>query len=410
MPSGLVPEDVERYARAIVFDALRMKAGDTLFVECEAAHRELVVALATACYRAGIDIDVHYEEPLVLRARLLYAPDALLGKATLWSRNRKRASVGPDAGYLWVASASDPGALADVPPERLALDERRRTSHFRWLMRADETLERKWCIVNFPTDGWASQVYPELGLDEARDRLFDDLRSFVRVGPHDPDGAWAKHAEDLVQLASMLAERKLRSIRYHGSGTDLEVALIEGARWCAGAQASPYGDVVSVNLPTEEVFTSPDRRSAAGTFTCSRPLSVSGRVIEGIHGEFSGGRLRRIDCDREEDATYLRELLAARGGDRIGEIALVDARSRIGATGRVYWSSLLDENAASHFAFGLGFPTTVLPDGDAAARRLVNACDIHLDVMIGTPEQQVTGTDARGRAVPVIRDGSFCLA
>ena len=368
------------------------------------------MALATACYRAGIDIDVHYEEPLVLRARLLYAPDELLGRATLWNRNRKRASVGPDAAYLWVASASDPGALADVPPERLALDERRRTSP---LPVADAG----------GRDARAEVVHRRLpdrrlgvaGLPGARPRrgprpAVRRPQVVLRVGPDDPDGAWAKHAEDLVQLASLLAERKLRSIRYHGSGTDLEVALIEGARWCAGAQASPYGDVVSVNLPTEEVFTSPDRRSAAGTFTCSRPLSVSGRVIEGIHGEFSGGRLRRIDCDRDEDATYLRELLAARGGDRIGEIALVDARSRIGATGRVYWSSLLDENAASHFAFGLGFPTTVLPDGDAAARRLVNACDIHLDVMIGTPEQQVTGTDARGRAVPVIRDGSFCLA
>jgi aminopeptidase len=409
MPSLLSPEDVERYARAIVFDALRTKSGDTLFVECEPVHRELVAALAAVCYRDGIDIDVEYTEPLVLRARLLYAPDALLGKATLWSRNRKRASIGADAAYLWIASQSDPDALSDAPPERLALDERRRTAHFRWLMRADETLERKWCIVEFPTPGWAAQVYPELGPDEARVRLLADLMSFVRVAPGDPEGAWAKHAEDLVELAQDLTDRRLRSIRFHGSGTDLEVALIDGARWCAGAMESPHGDVVSSNLPTEEVFTSPDRRSATGTFTCSRPLSVSGRVIDGIRGEFAGGRLRRIDCDRDEDATYLRELLAARGGDRIGEIALVDARSRIGATGRVYWSSLLDENAASHFAFGLGFPTMVLPDGDATSRRHVNRCDIHLDVMIGTPEQQVTGTDARGRQVPVIRDGSFCM-
>jgi aminopeptidase len=404
------PEDVERYARAIVFDALRMKPGDTLFVDCEAVHRELIAALAAVCYRDGIDIDVKYEEPLVLRARLLYAPDEMLGRATAWDRKRMRATIGPNSGYLWILSQSDPDALADAPPDRLAIDRRTRSRQYRWLVRAAEDLHQKWCIVDFPTDGWAVQAYPEVGLDEAHRRLFADLLSFMRAGPDDPAGAWAKHAERLVELAAMLDERHLRTIRYHGSGTDLEVALIPGAIWCAGARVSPSGEVVSVNVPTEEVFTSPDRRSASGTFACSKPLSIFGRVIEGINGEFKGGRLTRIGSDREDDTAFLRELCAARGGDRIGEVALVDARSRIGRAGRVYWSSLLDENAASHFAFGRGFATTVLPDGDAAARRLVNASDVHLDVMIGTPDQEVTGTDARGRVVPVIRDGSFCLS
>ena len=409
MRTRLAADDVERYARAIVFDALRLKSGDRLFVNCEAEHRELVAALAAVCYGAGIDIDVEYDEPHVLRARLLHAPDELLGQSTAWSRARMRATIGPDAGLLWVASAADPDVLSGTPPDRLALDQSRRNSKLRWLIRASDSLEQKWCIVDFPTDGWAAQAYPDLELDEAHRRLFADLCSFVRAGPDDSDGAWARHAETIAQRAIALDERRLRSIRYHGSGTDLEVGLIPGAHWCAGARESPFGDVVSVNMPTEEIFTSPDRRLASGPFTCSRPLSIFGRVIEGIHGEFANGRLKRVDCDRDDDADYLRELFATRGGDRIGEVALVDRSSRIGATGRVYWSSLLDENAASHFAFGLGFPSSVLDAGDTASKRLVNSSDIHLDVMIGTPEQDVTGTDDRGRQVPVIRDGSFCI-
>ncbi len=409
MRTRLAADDVERYARAIVFDALRLKSGDRLFVNCEAEHRELVAALAAVCYGAGIDIDVEYDEPHVLRARLLHAPDELLGQSTAWNRARMRATIGPDAGLLWVASAADPDVLSGTPPDRLALDQSRRNSKLRWLIRASDSLEQKWCIVDFPTDGWAAQAYPDLELDEAHRRLFADLCSFVRAGPDDSDGAWARHAETIAQRAIALDERRLRSIRYHGSGTDLDVGLIPGAHWCAGARESPFGDVVSVNMPTEEIFTSPDRRLASGPFTCSRPLSIFGRVIEGIHGEFANGRLKRVDCDQKDDADYLRELFATRGGDRIGEIALVDARSRIGATGRVYWSSLLDENAASHFAFGLGFPSSVLDAGDTASKRLVNSSDIHLDVMIGTPEQDVTGTDDRGRQVPVIRDGSFCI-
>jgi aminopeptidase len=409
MRTRLDPADVDRYARAIVFDALRLKRGDRLFIDCEPEHRELVAALGRVSFAEAIDVDVRYLEPLLLRARLMEAPDELIGVDTTWEQRRARASVGPDAGFLWICTEGEPGVLGDAPGDRLARHQQRRAKRFRWLSKASERLEQKWCIVDFPTDGWAKQAYPELDLDDAHRRLFADLRSFARCGPDDPDGAWAAHAEGLARLAEQLDTLDLRSIRYHGPGTDLTVGLVHGARWRAGAGESPYGDVVSVNMPTEEVFTSPDRRVADGTFTCTRPLSVYGRVMEGIHGTFARGRLRRIDCDREQDAAYLRELFAGRGGDRIGEVALVDGRSRIGAANRTYWSTLLDENAASHFAFGLGFPDAVLPGGDPAARRLVNKSDIHLDVMIGSPELDVTGTDARGRAVKVIRDGAFCF-
>jgi aminopeptidase len=409
MRTRFEPAEVDRYARAIAFDALRLKPGDRLFVDCEPAHRELVAALGRVCFAAGIDVDLNYAEPQLLRARLIEAPDAMIGTDTTWEQRRMRASVGPDAALLWIATEGEPGVLGDAPGDRLARHQQRRAKRYRWRSKAAERLEQKWCIVDFPTDGSAAQAYPELDLDAAHRALFDDLVSFARCGPDDPDGAWARHAEDLARLAEQLDALELRALRYHGPGTDLAIGLIPGARWRAGAGESPYGDVVSVNLPTEEIFTSPDRRFADGTFTCTRPLSIYGRVIEGIRGEFARGCLRRVDCDRAEDATYLRELFAVRGGDRIGEVALVDARSRIGAAERIYWSTLLDENAASHFAFGLGFADAVLPDGAAAARRLVNRSDIHLDVMIGAPDLDVTGTDARGREVPVIRDGTFCF-
>jgi len=409
MRTRFEPSDVERYARAIAFDALRLERGDRLFIDCEPAHRELVAALARICFAEGIEVDVHYTEPYVLRARLIEAPDELIGTDTPWERRRLRATIGPDAALLWIATEAEPGVLGDAPGDRLARHQQQRARRFRWLAKAAEVLEQKWCIVDFPTDGSAAQAYPELDLDEAHRRLFADLRSFARCGPGDPDGAWARHAEGLARLAEQLDGLDLRALRYHGPGTDLTVGLIPGARWRAGAGESPYGDVVSVNVPTEEVFTSPDRRVAEGTFTCTRPLSIYGRVIEGIHGSFARGRLQRVDCVREEDTAYLRELFATRGGDRIGEVALVDARSRIGAADRIYWSTLLDENAASHFAFGLGFVDTVLPDGDREHRRLVNRSDIHLDVMIGSPEVDVTGTDAKGREVPVLRDGAFCF-
>ena len=84
-------------------------------------------------------------------------------------------------------------------------------------------------------------------------------------------------------------------------------------------------------------------------------------------------------------------------------MALVDAEGRIGRTGRVYMETLLDENAASHIALGGGYHSQVGEED----RGRVNASDIHVDVMIGSPEVEVTGLTAGGEEVPVLSGGQF---
>jgi aminopeptidase len=92
-----------------------------------------------------------------------------------------------------------------------------------------------------------------------------------------------------------------------------------------------------------------------------------------------------------------------RMGRRLGEVALVDASSRIGQTGRIYYNTLLDENAAAHIAFGAGFGGT----RSETPARGVNRSSMHLDVMIGSPELEATGIDSRGRRIPLIRKGAW---
>ena len=93
----------------------------------------------------------------------------------------------------------------------------------------------------------------------------------------------------------------------------------------------------------------------------------------------------------------------ARIADRLGEVALVDSSSRIGQTGRVYYNTLIDENAVAHIAFGSGFGQT--REGPRAPR--VNAANLHLDVMIGDDDLEVVGIASGGRSIPLIRDGAW---
>jgi aminopeptidase len=157
-------------------------------------------------------------------------------------------------------------------------------------------------------------------------------------------------------------------------------------------------------MPTEETFTSPDAAATEGPFTCTFPLTFQGRLIHGLRGEFRGGRLVRLDADSKEDRDYILAYLdsdTTGRGRRLGEVALVDKTSRIGQSGRRYFHTLLDENAAAHIAFGAGFGGT----RSTRPARGVNRSTVHLDVMIGSPDFEVTGTASNGKRVPVIRDG-----
>ena len=148
----------------------------------------------------------------------------------------------------------------------------------------------------------------------------------------------------------------------------------------------------------------PDPRLTNGTFRCTFPLSFRGRLIRGLRGEFSNGRLVRLEADSDDGRDFVAAYIDTdKMGRRLGEVALVDASSRIGQMGRIYYNTLLDENAAAHIAFGSGFGGT----RSETPARGVNRSTIHLDVMIGSPELEVTGIDGRGRRVPLIHDGAW---
>src|SRR5439155_5776421 len=180
-----------------------------------------------------------------------------------------------------------------------------------------------------------------------------------------------------------------------GPGTALDLRLAPGTRWLGGTDTTAYGQVVAPNIPTEECYTSPLAGAVEGSFRCSLPLSIAGRLIDGIAGEFRGGRLVRLSAERDDDRDFLAAYLDTdANAKRLGEVALVDASSRIGQRRRTYFNTLLDENAAAHIAFGAGFAAT-----REQGRRGVNSSTLHLDVMIGSDEFEATGSTARGRSV-----------
>ena len=407
----LQPQELARYADAVVKVGIAVGRGDDLLVTCQPAHREFAVALVEAGYRAGArSVDIEYTDPLVRAAYLRTAPDKSIGYVAPWRGSRVRASVKPETATLWIAGEGEPGAMNGVPGERVAADMTRSVKRFDDVRRATRLGKRRWSIAAWPTESWAGTVYPKLASDAAQRRLARELLDFCRVGKNDPPGVTGlrQHLAALRRRAQRLTRLKLQSIELRGPWTELSVALHPDSLWLGGGYTNFYGKKTAPNLPTEECFTSPIAAATDGTFRCSQPLMFQGRLIEGISGEFRGGRLVRLDAKRKTERDFFADFLfAIKDADRLGEVALVDSSSRIGKAGRIYYNTLLDENAAAHIAFGSGFPHTRKEHEHTMARRGVNRSKAHLDVMIGTDDFEATGIGARGRRVQLIADGAW---
>jgi aminopeptidase len=228
----------------------------------------------------------------------------------------------------------------------------------------------------------------------------------------DPVQAWRDHMAALNDRAGALNERRFSALKFKGPGTDLTVGLIEGHQWLAGRFPTTWGPVPVVNMPTEEVFTTPDRHGVEGTVRTSRPvLMTGGALVEGLRLRFEGGRVVEVSADTNEEAVRA-QMAFDDGASRLGEVALVDNSSPVGQSGILFGDILLDENAASHVAWGNAYDLAVdgLPDGrDEQERFGFNHSDVHQDAMIGSPEVNVDGLEPGGAAVPVMRDGDWVI-
>jgi aminopeptidase len=374
--------------------------GQTVMVQAKLGQEELARAIAAACYDRGAHhVEVSYEDLHIKRARLLHAPEEALGDVVPWVRERPRALANIHGALISLSGPTVPGLLDDVDPTRIGRD----TVPLEEWPRVIAEGAVNWAIVPGPNAAWAQLVFPELDNGEALGRLWEQIAHVCRLDEPDPLEAWRLRSRELAGVANRLSEAELDMLHYRGPGTDLHVGLLPGVRWEAGMFVTNWGREHLPNIPTEEVFTSPDPERTEGTVASTKPLVISGRVIDGLKVRFEAGRA--VDVDADEGAAILRELISRDGdANRLGEIALVDGSGRIGRLETVFHDTLLDENAASHIALGSGFAHLAK---DAAAAAKINRSAVHEDFMIGGPDVDVTATTRDGREVPVLIDGRW---
>ncbi len=397
--------DHDQSTRALAELAVRFGAnvqpGQIVALSSEPGKEALARAIADSAYAAGAKfVELTVFDVYLKRSRARHAARDTLSYVPPWMGERLRALGEARAARISITGPVAPHALDGIEPELLALDMLPRLPESMALVNARTT---NWTLVPGPTAEWATLVHPDLDADAALDRLWREIAHICRLDEPDPVAAWQARFSALEHAAAALTQRRFDAIRLRGPGTDLTVGLLPSSGWVCAGFSTVDGIAHHANLPSEEVFTTPDPGRVDGVVTATKPLFVAGTTVTGLKVRFEGGRAVAIDAD--ENAAVLRGLTARdAGGARLGELALVDGEGRIGPLGTVFYDTLLDENAASHIALGAGYQSGVQDESDRAS---VNVSEIHIDFMIGSPELEVDGITADGAEVALLRDGAW---
>jgi aminopeptidase len=389
---------LQRYAELAVRVGANVQEGQDVVLTCLVEHAEIARAITREAYRAGAKhVIVQYGDLHTRRAAIELGPEEELGWSAPYFLDWVRRWDDENPAVISLTGNPNPDLLADLDPAlvgrseardlRLAFIENIRGRHINWV------------IVAAPNEGWATQVFGEPDVE----RLWDAVAGATRLFEPDPVASWKAHAEMLQRRADALNERRFDALHFSGPGTDLTVGLLPATRWQCATFETAQGIGHIPNIPTEEVFTSPDWRRTEGTVRSTYPLVAAGTRVSGLELRFEAGKI--VEVDAESGAEIIRQQLATdEQAPYAGEIALVDGSSPVKQTGLVFCDTLFDENATCHMAFGDGLPETL--DGDVPREELlehgVNVSGIHVDFMIGGAEVDVAGLDRDGNATPII--------
>ncbi|HZC74669.1 MAG TPA: aminopeptidase [Gaiellaceae bacterium] len=394
---------LDRYAELIVGYGANVQPDQVVAVEGPLEAAPLVRRIVRGAYERGARyVDAVYFDAYVKRIRIESAPDASLEWVPPWLGRRMLDLGELGAARIVLTPFVAPGMLEGLDPARAGRD---RLPTVRELFKVVDDRSVAWTVSPFPTQAWASVVFPELEPEVAVEALWRDLEHVCRLDEPDPVEAWRRRIDEIWQAASRLDELDLDALRFVGPGTDLTVGLLPSSRFAReGGSATTRTGIHHVpNLPTEELFTTPDPERTEGVVASTKPLDVSGAIVQGLRVRFEGGRAVEIDADANAEALR-RRCATDDGAARLGEVALVDGKSRIGRLGRTFFNTLLDENAASHIALGDAYSA---PIADPADLPRINESEIHVDFMIGSEEVVVSGVTRDGDERPLLVGGAW---
>ena len=411
-------EMLAKYAEAIVKVGLNIRAGQRLIITLMATRgvpyqfAPLVHEITKAAYGVGAKyVEVLWGDEEMLRLRAQYAPRDSFDEYPNHTIDAIMNMI-QNGDALLSISGANPDLLGGLDPDIIGLMQ---SKHLQVASKVSEKVTTNainWCVVAAAGEGWAMKIFPDLSVEEAQEKLWKAIFESTRIDQPDPIAAWQKHIALLRERAKYLQSKQYTALHYKAPGTDFTLGLPSGHLWISAQSMAQNGIAFTANMPTEEVFTLPDRNRADGVITATFPLSYGGTLIEDFQVTFENGRVTKVTAKKGEAA--LQKLVDTdEGSHRLGEVALVPASSPIGQRGHLFYNTLYDENASCHIAIGRAYRFTLTGGEELNDEEFISAGGNvslqHVDFMIGSSRMDIDGINKDGSREPVMRQGEWAF-
>lgn len=404
----------QKLAKLAVVRGVNVQPNQPLVITASVRDYEFVRMVAKEAYAVGArEVIVNWIDTELGKLNYTYQSEEALTDIPDWKYDMVKREHDLGACYLRINSDM-PGALKDVDQSKVRAYQMAYSKKMKDLRKYTMNNEGQWCVIGIPSVEWAKVVFPELSEEEAFEKLEDAIFMTSRVTEDsDPLENWRIHDANLVEHARKLTELNFKQLHFTSElGTDLTVELVDNHVWIGGGDKTPKGVYFDPNIPTEECFTMPKKTGVNGIVYASKPLSYSGKVIDGFWFRFENGKV--VDFGAKQEEEILKSLLDFDEGSRyLGEVALVPYDSPISNSNILFFNTLFDENAACHLALGMPYPENVKGGANMSEEELkasgANESSQHEDFMFGTKEMNIDGIQQDGTVVPVFRNGNFVI-
>ncbi|HCY7061583.1 TPA: aminopeptidase [Staphylococcus aureus] len=406
-------EKLQQYAELLVKVGMNVQPKQPVFIRSSVETLELTHLIVEEAYHCGAsDVRVVYSDPTLKRLKFENESVEHFANHELKSYDVEARMDYVKRGAANLALISeDPDLMDGIDSQKLQAFQQQNARAFKGYMESVQKNQFPWVVAAFPSKSWAKRVYPELSVEEAYIKFIDEVFDIVRIDGNDPVENWRQHIANLSVYAQKLQQKNYHALHYVSEGTDLTVGLAKNHIWeDATSYVNGKEQAFIANIPTEEVFTAPDRNRVDGYVTNKLPLSYNGTIIDQFKLMFKDGEI--IDFSAEKGEAVLKDLINTdEGSRRLGEVALVPDDSPISNRNTIFYNTLFDENAACHLAIGSAYAFNIQGGTEMTVEEKIasglNDSNVHVDFMIGSSDLTIYGIFEDGSKELVFENGNW---
>lgn len=399
-----------KYAKLLLTKGLCINPNQPLVVNAPIEAIDFIRILTkVACELNVKDIYYDWYDNELKHTQLLYFNEDDIKKSRFWNKSIYDEYAKHDAAFLFLISADD-DIMNDIASKKLKTASSHSLQTRKLYREMQQNNQIDWCIAGVSTENWGKIVYPNA--KNPKEELWETIFNICLVNTDNPEQEWNKKMSNNHLMCEKLTKLNIKKLHYESkNGTNFTVELPQGAIWCGGSSHIKGRDPI-VNLPTEEVFTTPNKYTTNGIIYSSLPLVHSGIIIKDIKLEFVNGKITKYSASKGEDE--LKNIITMdEESSMLGELALVDKNSKIATSNILFYETLYDENASCHIAVGRGFKECLSNGENYTSEELkligYNNSKNHVDIMIGTNDLNITAITYDNKEILIFKNGSFNL-